>query len=256
MSVKDNLRSRAALYGITGKEFKNRLDELSELLGFEDILNRTVGKLSGGQRRRIDIARALLHNPKILILDEPTTGLDPQTRQLLWSVVTMLRKTHGLTVFLTTHYMEESADSDYMVQDKVSGARVDLTVTPVKKSTLAVSYYISTLISTLAICVAASVICFIYLSNIGWYLSFKETVLFLLDVILLVMFGTALSSIINFFLNSQGQISAVGTIVSTGQDMDLSVAHICPSQAFLPDCKKLFLFCRVHTARDFYAITL
>ena len=112
LSVKDNLRSRAALYGITGKEFKNRLDELSELLGFEDILNRTVGKLSGGQRRRIDIARALLHNPKILILDEPTTGLDPQTRQLLWSVITMLRKTHGLTVFLTTHYMEESADSE------------------------------------------------------------------------------------------------------------------------------------------------
>lgn len=103
-----------------------------------------------------------------------------------------------------------------MVQDKVSGARADLTVTPVKKSTLAVRYYISTLISTLAICVAASVICFIYLSNIGWYLSFKETVLFLLDVILLVMFGTALSSIINFFLNSQGQISAVGTIVSAG----------------------------------------
>ena len=103
-----------------------------------------------------------------------------------------------------------------MVQDKVSGARADLTVTPVKKSTLAVSYYFSTLISTLAICVAASVICFIYLSNIGWYLSFKETVLFLLDVILLVMFGTALSSIINFFLNSQGQISAVGTIVSAG----------------------------------------
>ncbi len=115
LSVKDNLRSRAALYGITGKEFKNRLDELSELLGFKDILNRTVGKLSGGQRRRIDIARALLHNPKILILDEPTTGLDPQTRQLLWSVITMLRKTHGLTVFLTTHYMEESADSDYVV---------------------------------------------------------------------------------------------------------------------------------------------
>ena len=115
LSVKDNLRSRAALYGITGKEFKKRLDELSELLGFEDILNRTVGKLSGGQRRRIDIARALLHNPKILILDEPTTGLDPQTRQLLWSVITMLRKTQGLTVFLTTHYMEESADSDYVV---------------------------------------------------------------------------------------------------------------------------------------------
>ena len=119
LSVKDNLRSRAALYGITGKEFKNRLDELSELLGFEDILNRTVGKLSGGQRRRIDIARALLHKRStgktIYILDEPTTGLDPQTRQLLWSVITMLRNTQGLTVFLTTHYMEESADSDYVV---------------------------------------------------------------------------------------------------------------------------------------------
>lgn len=115
LSVKDNLRSRAALYGITGTSFKNRLDELSELLNFKDLLSRTVGKLSGGQRRRIDIARALLHNPKILILDEPTTGLDPQTRQLLWSVITKLRKTEGLTVFLTTHYMEESADSDYVV---------------------------------------------------------------------------------------------------------------------------------------------
>lgn len=103
-----------------------------------------------------------------------------------------------------------------MVQDKVSGARADLTVTPVKSSTLAVSYYISTLISTLTICIAASGICFLYLVNVGWYLSFKEAALFLLDVILLVMFGTALSSIINFFLNSQGQISAVGTIVSAG----------------------------------------
>lgn len=78
-------------------------------------MNRTVGKLSGGQRRRIDIARALLHEPEILILDEPTTGLDPQTRLLLWSVVMQLRAEHGLTVFLTTHYMEEAADADYVV---------------------------------------------------------------------------------------------------------------------------------------------
>ena len=127
-----------------------------------------------------------------------------------------------------------------MVQDKVSGARADLTVTPVKKSTLAVSYYISTLISTLAICVAASVICFIYLSNIGWYLSFKETVLFLLDVILLVMFGTALSSIINFFLNSQGQISAVGTIVSAGYGF-ICGAYM-PVSSFSAGLQKLFFF--------------
>lgn len=115
LSVQDNLQSRAALYGIKGKEFKQRLLELAELLEFKDLLKRTVGKLSGGQRRRIDIARALLHNPKILILDEPTTGLDPQTRSMLWRVIEGLRKNEGMTVFLTTHYMEEAADADYVV---------------------------------------------------------------------------------------------------------------------------------------------
>lgn len=115
LTVRDNLQSRAALYGITGNEFKERLSELSKLLDFEDLLKRTVGKLSGGQRRRIDIARALLHKPKILILDEPTTGLDPQTRKTLWNVVSQLRKENQMTVFLTTHYMEEAADADYVV---------------------------------------------------------------------------------------------------------------------------------------------
>ena len=115
LSVRDNLQSRAALYGIRGKEFRERLTELARLLEFEDLLKRTVGKLSGGQRRRIDIDRALLHKPKILILDEPTTGLDPQTRSTLWRVVGDLRKNEGMTVFLTTHYMEEAADADYVV---------------------------------------------------------------------------------------------------------------------------------------------
>lgn len=115
LSVKDNLQSRAALYGITGKAFKARLAELAKALDFEDLLDRTVGKLSGGQRRRVDIARALLHHPKILILDEPTTGLDPQTRKLLWNVVSDLRKKEKMTVFLTTHYMEEAADADYVI---------------------------------------------------------------------------------------------------------------------------------------------
>ena len=115
LSVKDNLESRAALYGIFGKDFKARLSELSELLDFGDLLNRAVGKLSGGQRRRIDIARALLHRPEILILDEPTTGLDPQTRSLLWKVVADLRKNDDMTVFLTTHYMEEAAEADFVV---------------------------------------------------------------------------------------------------------------------------------------------
>ncbi len=115
LNVYDNLQSRAALYGITGDKFKARYKELSELLNFADLSKRTLGKLSGGQRRRIDIARALLHKPEILILDEPTTGLDPQTRKLLWQVVSDLREREGLTVFLTTHYMEEAADADYVV---------------------------------------------------------------------------------------------------------------------------------------------
>lgn len=115
LSVRDNLRSRAALYGITGRDFKARLAELARLLDFEELLDRTLGKLSGGQRRRIDIARALLHRPEILILDEPTTGLDPQTRRLLWGVVQRLRREENMTVFLTTHYMEEAADADYVV---------------------------------------------------------------------------------------------------------------------------------------------
>lgn len=115
LSIRDNLRSRAALYGINGADFKKRLAELAELLDFGDLLGRTVGKLSGGQRRRIDIARALVHKPEILILDEPTTGLDPQTRKLLWEVVSDLRKKENMTVFLTTHYMEEAADADYVI---------------------------------------------------------------------------------------------------------------------------------------------
>lgn len=115
MTVRDNLKNRAALYSITGRDFDKRLEELSNLLEFEDLLKRPVGKLSGGQRRRIDIARALFHNPKILILDEPTTGLDPQTRKSVWNVVDKLRKTENITVFLTTHYMEEAAESDYVV---------------------------------------------------------------------------------------------------------------------------------------------
>lgn len=115
LSVYDNLESRAALYGITGQGFKERLSELTDLLDFKELLKRPVGKLSGGQRRRIDIARALFHRPKILILDEPTTGLDPQTRKILWNVISSLRKNENMTVFLTTHYMEEAAEADYVV---------------------------------------------------------------------------------------------------------------------------------------------
>lgn len=103
-----------------------------------------------------------------------------------------------------------------MVQDKVTGARHDLTVSPVKSSVLSLSYYISTLISTLLVCLAATAACFIYLGTIGWYMSLKDVMFIILDVFLLTLFGTALSSVINVFLSSQGQISAVGTVVSAG----------------------------------------
>lgn len=115
LSVKDNLATRAAFYGIMSDEFDKRLKKLDRLLGLSEILPRPVGKLSGGQRRKADIARALLHEPELLILDEPTTGLDPKTRRDLWNAVTLLQKERGMTVFLTTHYMEEASIADYVV---------------------------------------------------------------------------------------------------------------------------------------------
>ena len=115
ISVYANLKSRAAMYGIFGDAFEERLRNLSKPFDLDDILNRPYGKLSGGQRRRVDVARALLHQPSILVLDEPTTGLDPQTRRAVWSEIEKLRKTEGITVFLTTHYMEEAAEADYVV---------------------------------------------------------------------------------------------------------------------------------------------
>ena len=103
-----------------------------------------------------------------------------------------------------------------MVQDKISGARRDLTITPVKGGVLALGYYLSTLLSTLLICYAATVVCLGYLAYVGWYLTAADVAALLLDVTLLVLFGTALSSVVNFFLSSQGQASAVGTVVSAG----------------------------------------
>ena len=103
-----------------------------------------------------------------------------------------------------------------MVQDKASGTIKDLKISPVKSSTLSMSYYIATIISTLLICFVAAGICFVYIAFVGFYMSVADIMFLLLDIVLLVLFGTALSSIINFFLSSQGQISAVGTIVSAG----------------------------------------
>lgn len=103
-----------------------------------------------------------------------------------------------------------------MVQDKTTGAKQDLMMAPLRRSTLAFSYYLSSLISTLIVCLAATVVCLIYLACVGWYLSFSDVLILFLDVVVLVLFGTALASCVNFFLSSNGQASAVGTIVSAG----------------------------------------
>lgn len=115
LTVKENLECRASYYGLAGKELINRLQELNDILELEEIINRKYGSLSGGQRRRVDIARALINRPKILFLDEPTTGLDPKTRILVWNIINKLRRDSKLTVFLTTHYMEEATDADEVV---------------------------------------------------------------------------------------------------------------------------------------------
>ena len=115
LSVYDNLKYRAFLYDMPEQQFKDNLKFLAEKLEFMDILKRPLCKLSGGQKRRIDIARALIHNPRVLILDEPTTGLDPKTRNLVWDLVSLLRKEKSMTVLLTTHYMEEAAEADFVV---------------------------------------------------------------------------------------------------------------------------------------------
>lgn len=115
LSVKQNLVSRCAYYGMSNKDTKERLSYLVKLLSLTEIMNRKYEALSGGQKRRVDIARALINNPKVLFLDEPTTGLDPKTRKMVWSIINDLRTKMGLTVFLTTHYMEETEDADEVV---------------------------------------------------------------------------------------------------------------------------------------------
>jgi multidrug/hemolysin transport system ATP-binding protein len=112
LTVRENLVVRGALYNLPKSVIQKRVEEVADAVSITDILGRKYGKLSGGQRRRVDMARGLLHRPKILFLDEPTTGLDPQTRTKVWNTVAQLQKKTGMTVFMTTHYMEEAADAD------------------------------------------------------------------------------------------------------------------------------------------------
>ena len=115
LSVKENLLTRGAYYGLNKKQVLERIKPFMESFELDEIWNRKYERLSGGQRRRVDIMRALIHDPKILFLDEPTTGLDPKSRMLVWEHIRRLKQEKNLTIFLTTHYMEETADADNVV---------------------------------------------------------------------------------------------------------------------------------------------
>ncbi len=121
LTVKDNLIVRSSFYNLNKEERKNNLNEIIRLLDLGPLLNKTLSSLSGGQKRRVDIARAMVHKPKLLILDEPTTGLDPKTRQNVWKLIDKIRIETGMTVFLTTHYLEEAEGaSDVVIMNKGS----------------------------------------------------------------------------------------------------------------------------------------
>lgn len=115
LTVNENLRIRTSFYSMPQKEKNRQLDKIIDLLDLKPILNRPIKKLSGGQKRRVDIARAMVHEPKLLILDEPTTGLDPKTRQSVWALIDEIREKTGMTVFLTTHYLEEADQATFVV---------------------------------------------------------------------------------------------------------------------------------------------
>jgi len=115
LTIRENLETRGSLYRMDKATLKEAIDEALHVTDIFDIQNRRYGKLSGGQKRRADIARALINRPKILFLDEPTTGLDPQTRSNVWQTIQKMQKSKNMTVFLTTHYLEEADEADYVV---------------------------------------------------------------------------------------------------------------------------------------------
>lgn len=115
LTVRENITLRGSFYGLKGKKLAEAVENACKIVSITEFMDRPYGKLSGGQRRRADIARALVNTPKILFLDEPTTGLDPQTRQNVWETIAKLQKENNMTVFLTTHYMEEAAEADYVI---------------------------------------------------------------------------------------------------------------------------------------------
>ncbi len=130
LTVYENIKIRANFYNISNELFSKRIVYISEMMGIKDILGRRYGTLSGGQKRRVDIARALINEPKILFLDEPTTGLDPQTRKKVWEMIESIQEKNKTTIFLTTHYMEEAVNADKVAI--IDNGKIIINETPMK----------------------------------------------------------------------------------------------------------------------------
>ena len=172
--------------------------------------------------------------------DSFTSNL-PNTLKLSESIIDGLVGSQLISSILAVSCVTVAFCSNFlMVQDKANGTIKDLKISPVKSATLSLSYYIATLISTLIICFMATGICLAYVAMVGWYMSLTDVCFLFLDIVLLVLFGTALSSIINFFLSTQGQISAVGTIISAGYGF-LCGAYM-PISSFSEGLRKIILF--------------
>lgn len=133
LTVGENLKMRGSLYDFSRAELAARIQDVSRVTECDGFLDRPYGKLSGGQRRRADIARALLNRPQLLFLDEPTTGLDPKSRRAIWDAIKKMKDSYGMTVFLTTHYMEEAADADQVVIIRAGHIVADDTPTGLKE---------------------------------------------------------------------------------------------------------------------------
>lgn len=143
LTAEENIRFHAVLYGLypfrpffswMPTEYKNKVKELTELIGLGDSLNKPVKTFSGGMKRKLEIIRSLIHNPRVLFLDEPTTGLDPASRKSLWEYILQVRKSEGTTIFLTTHYLEEAEDADRVVVIKKGKIAADGTPNDLKQN--------------------------------------------------------------------------------------------------------------------------
>lgn len=237
LRVRDNLQLRAGFYYRKKAELDNAVRKAAQSAEAEAFLNRPYGKLSGGQRRRADIARALLSSPEILFLDEPTTGLDPQTRRHVWKTIRRLQREQGMTIFLTTHYMEEAEAADYsiildngliaaitsgmgayavMVSDKESRREKDFLCAPLKGWEITGGYLLPGMAVSFLMSLVTLVFVCLYLAVSGFSLPRAGLLLPLAGIMLLTSFAaSAMTCFITSFLKTVNAYTTVSILLGT-----------------------------------------